>query len=168
MDTENASELDLFTMPSGSHASTFGSPNAHLNNEKMLTNEDEDNSNEKEIDNLDALVNERAISLDLVFTQHLFRRASNFVNEVKNCLVLGQDCNHIISVRLQINEGISANGDCSKIIYVNYKRKVVYCLQVRQRRFLQGDLEQITEPPDPGGSVNFFRNYVKFCPDFKI
>ena len=105
----------------------------------------------------------KTISLALATTQHLFRRASNFANEDKKSLVLGQDCNHIISVRLQINEGISANGDCSKIIYVNCKRKVVYCLQVRQRRFLQGELEQLSEPPDPGGSVNFFRNYVKFC-----
>ena len=52
--------------------------------------------------------------------------------------------------------GISANRDCPKT-------NGVYCLQVRQRRFLQGELEQLTEPPDPEGSVNFFRNYVKLC-----
>ena len=131
----------------------------------MLTNEDEDNFNEKEIDNLDALVNEKTISLALATTQHLSRRDSNFANEGKKCLVLGQDCNHIISVRLQINDGkriqvernfpsfategpansvlrgISANRGCSKIIYANSKTKVVCCLQARQRRFLLGDPE---------------------------
>ena len=76
MDAENASELDLFCMPSGSHANTVGSPTAHLNNEKMLPYEDEDNSNEKEIDNLDALVIEKTISLALAATQHLSRRDS--------------------------------------------------------------------------------------------
>ena len=126
------------------NASAVGSPTAYLNNEKMLANEDEDNSNEKEIDNLDALVNEKTISLDLANTTHcLFLRACNFANVGKKSLVLGQDCNHIISVRLQINDrkriqvernfpsiategpaasvlrGISANRDCPK-----------YCLKV--------------------------------------
>ena len=45
--------------------------------------------------------------------------------------------------------GISANPDYSKILYVNSRTKIVYCLQVRQRRFLQDELEQISEPPDP-------------------
>ena len=57
-DTETASDLDLFSLHPGSHASTLGSPTAHLNNEKMNTNEDADNFHEKEIDNLNALVNE--------------------------------------------------------------------------------------------------------------
>ena len=52
MDTENANELDLFFVSSRSHASTVGSPTANLNNEKMLTNENEGNPNEKGIDNL--------------------------------------------------------------------------------------------------------------------
>ena len=140
MDTENASELDLFSMPSGSHASTFGSPTAHLNNGKMLTNEDADNSNEKDNDKLDALVNEKTTSSILATTQRLFRRACNFANGSKKSLVLVQDSNHIISVKLQIKDakiiqvecyfpsittegpatsvlrGISANRGCSKII----------------------------------------------------
>ena len=53
-----------------------------------------------------------------------------------------------------------------RLLYVNGRTKVVYCLQVRHRRFLQGELEQLSEHLDPGGSVNIFRNYVKFCPDF--
>ena len=104
MDKENASEVDLFPMPSGSHASTFGSPTAHLNNGKMLTNEDADNSNEKDNDKLDALVNEKTTSSILATTQRLFRRACNFANGSKKGLVRGDDCNNIISVRLQIND----------------------------------------------------------------
>ena len=141
MDTENATELDLFTMPSGYHVSTIWSPITNLNNEKMHDKEDAENSHEKEVDNLDALVNEKTISLELAnTTQCLFLRACNFANGGKKILVLGQDCNHIISVRLQINDGkriqvernfpsiateglatsvlrgISTNRDCSKII----------------------------------------------------
>ena len=134
-----------------------------MNNEKMLPYEDDDNSNEKDIDNLGAQVNEKTISLALATTQHLSRRDSNFANEGKKCLVLGQDCNHIISVRLQIKDGkriqvernfrsfategpansvlrgFGANRGCSKIIYANCKARVVYCLLVRQERFLQGE-----------------------------
>ena len=68
----------------------------------MHANEDADNSNEKELDNLDVLVNEKTISLAL---------ACNFANGSKKSLVLGQDLNHIISVKLQIKDG--------KIIQVN-------------------------------------------------
>ena len=131
----------------------------------MLTNEDEDNFNEKEIDNLDTLVNEKTISLAFATTQLLSRRDSNFATEGKKSLVLGQDCNHIISIRQQIKDwkriqvelnfalftaegpansvlrGISANRGCSKIIHANSKTKVVCCLQARQRRFLLGDPE---------------------------
>ena len=179
----------MFSIPSGSHVSTLGSPTAHLNNEKMHTNDDADNSHENGIDNLDALVNEKTTSSTLATTQRLFRRASNFANEGKKSLVLGQDYNHIISIMLQIKDGkrvqveryyhptategpaipvlrgICANQDCPKIIYTNSKTKGVYSLQVRQRLLLQGELEQLSEPPDPGESVNFFRNYVKFCPE---
>ena len=105
MDSEKASELDLFSMPSGSHASTLGRPTANLDNDKMHADEDADNSHEKEIDNVDALVNEKTISLALATTQRLFRRACNFANGSKKSLVLAQDSNHIISVKLQIKEG---------------------------------------------------------------
>ena len=115
----------------------------------MPTNEGTDNSNEKDIDNLKTLVNEKTTSSNLATTQILFQRGCNFANGSKKSLVLGQDSNHIISVRLQVNDrkriqveryfpsiategpgtsirrGISANGDCSKIIYVNCKKKEV-------------------------------------------
>ena len=67
----------------------------------MLSNEDADSSNEKEIDNLDAIVKEKTISLDLATTQHLFRLACNYANGSKKSLVLVQDLNHIISVKLK-------------------------------------------------------------------
>ena len=58
-DTKTASELDSFSVLSGYHLSTLESPTAQLNNEKRHANEDADNSNEKEIDNVDAQVMKR-------------------------------------------------------------------------------------------------------------
>ena len=191
MDMENVSKLDLFSMPSGSHSSTVGSPITHLNNEK-LHDKDAENAHEKEVDNLDALVNERTISLDLVTTQHLFRRASNFANEGKKRLVFGQDCNHIISVRLQINggkriqvegnipsldtegpatsvlRGISANRDCSKIIYANCKTNVVYCLQIRQRRSFKVKLNNFRSLLILGGVLISFEIMLNFAKNSRL
>ena len=71
----------------------------------MPTNENTDNSNEKEIDNLYVLVNEQTTSSNLATTQRLFQRGCNFANGSKKSLVLGQDPNHIISMKLQIKDG---------------------------------------------------------------
>ena len=111
----------------------------------MLSNEDADNSNEKEIDNLNAIVNEKMISLDLATTQHLFRLACNYANGSKKDFSFVQDLNHIISVKPQIMNrkgiqvelnfpsfategpatsvlrGIRAYRGCSKIKYTNCK-----------------------------------------------
>ena len=89
-DTETASELDLISIPSGSHASTLtlGSTTAHLNNAKRHANEDADTSNEKEIDNVDALVNEMITSI-LTDIQCLFQQACNNANGSKKRLALG-------------------------------------------------------------------------------
>ena len=73
-------KLDLFSMLSGYHASTIGNPTTNLNNEMMHDNEDANNSHEKEIDKLDGLVKEKAISFALATTQRLFPRACYFAN----------------------------------------------------------------------------------------
>ena len=72
MHMEKNSGLDLFSIPSDYHASTLESPTANLNNVKMHTNQDADNSNEKDIDTLDALVKEKTTSSILATTQRLF------------------------------------------------------------------------------------------------
>ena len=57
----------LVSMPFGYHVSTIGSPTPNPNNDKMHANEDADNSHEKEIDNVDILVDEKHYFLGLSY-----------------------------------------------------------------------------------------------------
>ena len=64
---------------------------------------------------------------------------------------------------ISVLRDIGANRDYSMIIYFNSWKKIVYCLQVRQRRHLQDELEQLPEPPDPGGVLISFEIMLNFA-----